>query len=127
MPEDRKATDGNHGLRPKLGFLPQTSSQSAAEDYHFHLRMVFSAKQATEIMWAAGSSKLEASGCSILIEHANGIKRQGLQVHSAELGCFCQNIVGNSHNVASATGSLEDVQDLANAGPEQFGRGHRRD
>ena len=47
MPEDWAVTDGNHGLRAEIGFLPEAGAFTTAQndDFHGSLFLVFFNKQ----------------------------------------------------------------------------------
>src|SRR6476661_64198 len=66
-------------------------------------------------------SELETGSDGVPVEHADGIKRELVEIFASEFEEFFQNVVRHRHDMTTTGRSLENVKHLANAGPEEFG------
>src|SRR6478752_10795929 len=65
-------------------------------------------------------SELETGSDSVAVEHADGIKRELVEVFAFEFEEFFQNAVWHRNDMTTAGRSLVNVKHLANARPEEF-------
>src|SRR3954449_6879751 len=65
-------------------------------------------------------SELETGSDSVPVKHADGIKRELVEIFASKFEEFFQNVVRHSNNVTTAGRSLENIKHLANARPEEF-------
>src|SRR4029078_3375001 len=70
---------------------------------------------------SSASSELETGSNSVPVEHADGIKRELVEIFASEFEQFFQNVVRHSNDVTTAGRSLENVKHLADTCPEEFG------
>src|SRR6476660_9618598 len=66
-------------------------------------------------------SELETGSDSVLVEHADGIKRKLVEIFASEFEKFFQNIVRHSNDMTTTGRSLENVKHLTNTRPEELG------
>src|SRR4029077_20720753 len=66
-------------------------------------------------------SELETGSDSIPVEHADGIKRELVEIFASEFEEFFQNVVRHGNDMTTAGRSLENVKHLANTRPEELG------
>ena len=62
----------------------------------------------------------EAGSDRVPVERPNRIELELVQVFAAEFEEFFQNVVRHSNDVTTAGGSLENVEHLTNARPEEL-------
>src|SRR5215510_11780029 len=65
-------------------------------------------------------SELETGSDGVPVEHADGIKRDFVEVFASEFEEFFQNVVRHGNDMTTAGRSLENIKHLTNAGPKQF-------
>ena len=63
----------------------------------------------------------------VIPEHLDGIKRDGLQRTAPLLGSLGQDVVRHGHDMRAASFGLIDIEDFADAGPQQLAPGKMGD
>src|SRR6476661_10842786 len=66
-------------------------------------------------------SELETGSDGVPMEHADGIKRELVEIFASEFEEFFQNVVRHSNDMTTTGRSLENVKRLADTCPEEFG------
>src|SRR6476661_2100219 len=66
-------------------------------------------------------SELETGSDGVPVEHADGIKRELVEIFACEFEEFFQNIVRHGYDMTTAGRSLENVKHLTNTRPEELG------
>ena len=56
-------------------------------------------------------------------EPVHGVERHGGEVEADHLGGFCEEVVWAGDDRTAGFPGLEEIEDLAGAGPEEFGLG----
>src|SRR6476646_3004229 len=66
-------------------------------------------------------SELEPGSDGVPVEHADGIKRELVEIFASKFEELLQKVVWDGNEMTTAGRSLENVKHLADARPEKFG------